>query len=108
MKSQEFKFYNPAKIISGHQALDSLAYELNQLQAQRLLIITDWGVLEAGLIDRVNKSLEKSDNISTILYDDVPPDSSPAVVNAAAGVFRENECDAIVVVGDSISSNRVI
>jgi alcohol dehydrogenase len=99
MKSQDFKFYNPAKIISGHQALDSLAYELSQLQAQRLLMITDQGVLETGLIDRVNKSLEKSDNITTVLYDGVPPDSSPAAINAAARVFRENECDAIVAVG---------
>jgi alcohol dehydrogenase len=99
MIPQDFKFYNPAKIVSGNQALDSLGYELSQLQAQRILMITDRGVLEAGLIDRVNKSLEKYDNISIVLYDDVPPDSSPEVVNAAAGIFRENECDAIVVVG---------
>jgi alcohol dehydrogenase len=99
MSSKDFKFYNPAKIVSGIQALDGLAYELSQLQAQRILMITDRGVLEAGLIDRVNESLEKADNISTILYDDVPPDSSAAAVNAAAVIFRENECDAIVAVG---------
>jgi alcohol dehydrogenase len=99
MKSQDFKFYNPAKIISGNQALDSLGYELSQLQAQRVLMITDRGILEAGLIDRVNKSLEKSENISIVLYDEVPPDSSPEVVNEAAGIFGENGCDAIVVVG---------
>ncbi|MGD8524170.1 MAG: iron-containing alcohol dehydrogenase [Desulfobacterales bacterium] len=99
MSSQDFKFYNPAKIVSGNKALDSLGYELTQLKAQRLLIITDRGVREAGLIDQVNKSLEKSDNISTVLFDDVPTDSSPAAINAAALVFRENECDAIVAVG---------
>ena len=99
MSSQDFKFYNPAKIVSGNQALDSLGYELGQLHAQRILMITDRGVLEAGLIDRVNKALEKFESITTVLFDDVPPDSSPAAVNVASGVFRENECDAIVVVG---------
>jgi alcohol dehydrogenase len=99
VKSQDFRFYNPAKIISGNQALDSLTYELKQLQSQRPLMVTDQGVLGAGLIDRVNKSLEKSDNIATVLYDRVPPDSSPAAVNEAVGVFRENECDSIVAVG---------
>jgi alcohol dehydrogenase len=33
------------------------------------------------------------------MYDRVPPDSSPDVVNAAAGMYRENQCDGIVAVG---------
>ena len=71
MSSQDFKFYNPAKIVSGSQALDSLGYELGQLRAQRILMITDRGVLEAGLIDRVNKSLEKSDNRLSVFHNKV-------------------------------------
>ncbi|UCG07691.1 MAG: iron-containing alcohol dehydrogenase [Desulfobacterales bacterium] len=99
MKSQDFRFYNPVKLISGNQALDSLTYELSQMQCLRPLMVTDQGLLKAGLIDRVNESLEKSDNLTTFLYDRVPPDSSPAIVSEAAGVFREHECDSIIAVG---------
>ena len=87
------------KLIAGDKALSSLPYELKQLRAQRPLIITDQGVLGAGLINPVNEALKGSHDFACSIYDSVPPDSSPAVVNAAAAVFRENECDAIIAVG---------
>jgi alcohol dehydrogenase len=99
MKSSAFRFYNPVKLVSGDKALDSLAYELKQLQSTRPLIITDQGVLKAGLIDLVKKALDGVDQIAISTYDGVPPDSSPSVVNEAAGAFRENECDCIIAVG---------
>jgi len=94
-----FRFYNPVKLISGDKALDSLSYDLNQLQSQRPLIITDQGVEKAGLIELVKKALEGSDQFTISVYNRVPPDSSPAVVNEASAVFRENECDSIIAVG---------
>ena len=99
MKSSAFRFYNPVKLVSGDKALDSLSYELKQLQSTRPLIITDQGVLKAGLIDLVKKALDGVDQIAISTYDGVPPDSSPSVVNEAAGAFRENECDCIIAVG---------
>ena len=44
-----YEFYNPVKIISGHKALDNLPYELDQLGVKRPLVITDQGVVNAGL-----------------------------------------------------------
>jgi alcohol dehydrogenase len=99
MSSLNFRFYNPVKLIAGDKALSSLPYELKQLRSQRPLIITDPGVIDAGLIDLVNQVLEDSNDLVCSIYDGVPPDSSPTVVNAAAGIFRQNECDAIVAVG---------
>jgi alcohol dehydrogenase len=57
MTTSLFRFYNPVKIISGEQALDSLGYELKQLGAERPLIITDQGVAAAGLIGFVREAL---------------------------------------------------
>jgi alcohol dehydrogenase len=99
MKISNFKFYNPVKLIAGDKALGSLPYELKQLGSQRPLIITDQGVREAGLINLVKESLAGKDDINCAIYDRVPPDSSPAVVNSAAGVFRQENCDAIIAVG---------
>jgi len=57
MTIPSFRFYNPVKIISGANALDSLGYELKQLGAKRPLIISDQGVAAAGLIALVNEVL---------------------------------------------------
>lgn len=99
MTTSLFRFYNPVKIISGEQALDSLGYELKQLGAKRPLIITDQGIAAAGLIGFVKEALDGTGIPGDILYDRVAPDSSPQVVDQAAGLFRESNCDSIIAVG---------
>jgi alcohol dehydrogenase len=99
MTAASFRFYNPVKIISGENALDSLGYELKQLGAKRPLIITDQGVAAAGLITLVKTALAGAEIAGDILYDRVPPDSSPQIVDQAAGVYRERDCDDIISVG---------
>lgn len=99
MTIPKFRFYNPVKIISGENALDSLGYEFKQLAAKRPLLITDPGVAAAGLIGLVNEVLATADIAADALFDRVPPDSSPQIVDQAAGVYRELECDGIVAVG---------
>ncbi|MEJ2169142.1 MAG: iron-containing alcohol dehydrogenase, partial [Desulfobacterales bacterium] len=68
MTTSLFRFYNPVKIISGEQALDSLGYELKQLGAERPLIITDQGVAAAGLIGFVREALDGAGIPGDILY----------------------------------------
>jgi alcohol dehydrogenase len=94
-----YEFFNPVKIASGKKALDNLPYELDQLNVQRPLIITDKGVVEAGLVRIVTSAFAGS--VITIggIYDDVPPDSSSEIVKAIAGVYRQNECDSLIAVG---------
>jgi alcohol dehydrogenase len=55
-----YEFFNPVKIASGKKALDNLPYELNQLDVQRPLIITDKGVVEAVLVRIVTSSFADS------------------------------------------------
>ena len=99
MKISNFRFYNPVKLIAGDKALGSLPYELKQSGSQCPLIITDRGVRAAGLIDLVIESLKSKGDYGCSIFDRVPPDSSPAVVNSAADIYRKEECDAIVAVG---------
>jgi alcohol dehydrogenase len=99
MTTPSFRFYNPVKIIAGENALDSLGYELKQLGVKRPLFITDQGVAAAGLTGLVNDVLAKADIAGDALFDRVPPDSSPQIVDQAAGLYREHQCDGIVAVG---------
>jgi len=94
-----YEFYNSAKIISGKKALDNLPYEIRFFGAERPVIVTDKGVVAAGLIDHVKNAFKSSDMTIGAIFDDVPPDSSAKVVNQIADVYRENQCDSFVAVG---------
>lgn len=94
-----YEFFSPVKIISGNKALDNLPFELDRLGVRRPLIITDAGVISAGLIRYVRGAFDSSNMIIGAIFDDVPPDSSTDVVHRAVEVFRHNRCDSLVAVG---------
>jgi alcohol dehydrogenase len=94
-----YEFYNSCKIISGKKALDNLPYELRFFGANRPLIITDKGVVAAGLIELVKEAFKSSDMTIGAIFDEVPPDSSLRVITQIAAVYRENKCDSFVAVG---------
>jgi alcohol dehydrogenase len=94
-----YEFFSPVKICSGHKALNNLPFELDQMKAKHPLIITDQGVLKAGLVQQVVDTFADSGIEIAALFDQVPPDSSSKVVNEVAQLFRARGCDSIVAVG---------
>lgn len=94
-----YEYYNPVKILSGHKALDNIPFELEILGCRRPIIITDKGIVEAGLIKTVLDAWAGSDLTIGALYDETPPDSSNVVVNQVAEVYRYSNCDSIIAVG---------
>lgn len=94
-----FQFYNPVKILSGKKALENIPFELELLNAGRPMIVTDQGVVQAGLIDIVTAALGGSNLTIGAVYDRVPPDSSIIVVSDAAALFSEAACDSLIAVG---------
>ncbi|GAA3581314.1 iron-containing alcohol dehydrogenase [Marinobacter xestospongiae] len=99
MSSTFYEFFCPVKVIAGKAALEHIPYELAGLGGKRPMIITDKGVRAAGLLEPVIAACEESDLDIASVYDDVPPDSSKAVVRDIAGVYRQEKCDAIIAVG---------
>lgn len=95
-----YEFYNSVKIISGLEALDSLPSELLRLGVKQPIIITDKGVVNAGLIDIVKASFSNGDGAAIgAVYDDTPVDSSIHAVNEIATIYRDKGCDGIIAVG---------
>jgi alcohol dehydrogenase len=94
-----FQFYNPVKILSGKKALENIPFELELLNASRPMIVTDKGVVQAGLVDIVAAALGGSNLTIGAVYDKTPPDSSNIVVGEAAALFRDAKCDSLIAVG---------
>ncbi|MCG8687348.1 MAG: iron-containing alcohol dehydrogenase [Desulfobacterales bacterium] len=93
-----YEFCCRVNIVAGHNALEQIPALLEKMGASAPLILTDKGVMAAGLVDIVTEALGKDLTIPA-LEDDVPPDSDVKIVNRLADVYREKRCDAIIAVG---------
>ena len=93
-----YEFFCPVKTVAGHKSLEKIPQLLKDLGAQHPMIITDKGVVAAGLIDIVSAAITPGVQINAV-KDDVPPDSDLTVVVQLAAVYRESDCDAIIAVG---------
>lgn len=94
-----YEFFNPVKINAGTEALETIPFELGLLQASRPLIITDKGIVNAGLLKIVINSFADSNLVVAAVYDDTPSDSSLNVVNDIAKLYNQTNCDSIIAVG---------
>ena len=94
-----YEFQNPVKIISGRKALENLPYELDQWGARKPLIVTDPGVVRAGLVKQVIQAFAGSGLTIGGVFDQVPPDSSKKTVTETAQAFRRGGCDSMIAVG---------
>jgi len=99
MLPEYYEFSCPVKIVSGLKALSQLPYEMDLTGCKRALVVTDAGVVGAGLMKRVNAVFEGTGVEIGAVYDKTPPDSSTTVVNEVAQLFKDNACDCFVAVG---------
>ena len=94
-----YEFFCPVKVIAGQAALEHVPYEFSSRNCKRPMIVTDKGVRAAGLLDTVLTAFEEGGMDVTVIYDDVPADSSKQTVKAIAKEYRSKKCDAILAIG---------
>ena len=99
MMPNYFEFFCPVKIVSGNKALSNLPYEMDQLGAHKAMIVTDQGVVGAGLLKLTQAAFEGSNCMAAAVFDQTPVDSSNLVCNQVAKLFREKGCDCFVALG---------
>src|SRR6516225_9602 len=88
----------PTRIVLGPGALKRLPDEVGRLGLQRPLLVTDAGVMKAGLGDRVLAVLGEA-GIVHILFDRVTPDPTEPDVFAGLEAYRTGGCDGILALG---------
>ncbi|WP_425430015.1 iron-containing alcohol dehydrogenase [Desulfamplus magnetovallimortis] len=91
------KFVVPEFII-GRKALQTVGEYVESFGINKVLIVTDNGVLSAGWADKVNASL-KSRGIKTVVFNNVSPNPRDHEVMAGRELFLDERCDLIVAVG---------
>ncbi len=94
-----YRFHCPVKIISGEAALDKLPGEFLRQGAKSPIIVTDQGVVQAGLLKVIEKVFDDSDISIGVVYDQVPPDSPVSSIHEIVDQYHRNNCDSLLAVG---------
>ena len=97
-----YRLMFPGKIIFGVGALDALGDEAKRLAVKRALIITDPGVYQAGLADRVKEQLSGV-RLSVDVCAEAEPEPTFTRLNALAEKFRTSKYDLLIGVGGGSS-----
>lgn len=95
-------FEMPTVVKHGIGVVKYLGDEVKNLGVNKLLLVTDRGVCNAGLIDPVAESLSKA-GIEHVLYDGVVANPPLEVVAAGTKMYLANNCDGLLAVGGGSS-----
>jgi choline dehydrogenase len=88
----------PTRIVHGAGAIARLGDLVAELGVTRPLLVTDKGVVAAGLADTALAHLD-----GAVLFDDVRPNPDIELVARASSVYRESGCDGLVALGGGSS-----
>lgn len=80
-----------------HGAIQNLGTHLATLGIQRPMLVTDQGLLAAGVVDQVVACFP--DNHQPTVYADTPPNPTQEAVEEAAALYKESGCDGVVSLG---------
>lgn len=94
-----FEFQNAVKLLCGELALERIPNELQHLNAERPLVLSDAVLAKIGTMAPVTQAMEAEGVAAAAVFTDIPVDSSLAVVNRIAAYYREQGCDSIVAIG---------
>jgi len=92
-----FVYSGPTKIIFGNgSSASEVESEMSALKCSRAIVVTDQGIIKAGLLDKITKSLgEKCVGI----FSDVPQDSGMDTVDRASAFAKEKGADIVISIG---------
>jgi len=91
------KFVAP-EFLFGPGALDLVAQYSRNFGANKVMVVTDPGVISAGWVGKVMEALESA-GIPGVIFSDVTPNPRSEEVMAGVEFYREQKCDVIVAVG---------
>ena len=91
-----FVYFGPTKIVFGAGTARDCAVEMASLGCHRALVVTDPGVIKAGLVEGVLKALGEQ---CVALFDEVTQDTGLGIINRAAALARDKGADCVISVG---------
>ncbi|MDP4089602.1 MAG: iron-containing alcohol dehydrogenase [Bacillota bacterium] len=95
---KSFDFLLPTKIRYGAGILSVLGEELRLLKAKKVMVITDKGLVNAGMVRKVTEIIQ-GESIAFLIYDEIEANPKDYNIEACAEKAREEAIDTIVAFG---------
>jgi alcohol dehydrogenase class IV len=78
----------------GCGVLSEIPEDLDALSIRHPLIVTDKGVIAAGLVERLFAVMPTG--MPRLIFDDVPSNPTEEAAHAALSLYRDNTCDGVI------------
>ena len=91
-------FAVPTVMKHGLGVTAAVADEAKAMGIKRPLVITDPGIVQAGLLERVTEPLRAA-KMDYLVFDQVTSNPPIAVVDKGAGLYRDEMCDGLIALG---------
>lgn len=97
-----FEFILPTRIVYGAGCIQRLPEEIRKMKHERPLIVTDKGLIEAGIVKQITDILEEAE-IAYEIYDGIQPNPRDTTVMEAAEFASEKNTDMLIAIGGGSS-----
>ncbi len=91
-------FEVPTVVKHAPGAVECLADQVKALGISRPMIVTDQGLVKAGIVDRVTEVL-RGGNVDYLLFDQVIANPPIKLVDDAAALYQAEKCDGLIGLG---------
>jgi choline dehydrogenase len=95
-------FEVPTVVKHGLGAIEALGEQVKDLGMLRPLVVTDKGLVNAGIVDEVMRVLKRH-NVDHVLMDYVVPNPPIDLVDAGAAFYHKEDCHGLIAVGGGSS-----
>jgi alcohol dehydrogenase class IV len=100
--TSSFSYFAPTRLTVGRGAVASIPEFLASHGHGKGLVVTDQGLVSAGLVDRITSTLDSAE-MSYAIYDQVQENPPIEVVEACLDKYLSEECDYLLAVGGGSS-----
>lgn len=91
-----FNYFGPTKIVFGVDTSKDVEIEMNTLGGTKAVVVTDQGIINAGLTEGITKTLGDK---CVGIFSDIPQDTGVDVVDSGAEFAQKNGADIVISVG---------
>ncbi len=103
VKEQVYGFFIPTVTLFGVGSYKEVGKQVKTLGGTKPLLVTDKGVVDAGILDKVVEVIKKDAKCEVIVFDDTVPNPTDTNVHDGLEVFKKNNCDMIISLGGGSS-----
>lgn len=98
MQDQVYSFFMPSETLIGVGAAKATPDKIKALGGKKPLIVTDKGVVDAGLLKQVTDLLDAA-GLSYAVFAETVPNPTDKNVHDGVEVYKNNGCDSLITLG---------